>query len=66
MLVYTEERVVGQLFLVPMESLCVHLGRHTFILAGAPAEALWRQVQDLLSDPQLEVRNLLTGSYEGV
>lgn len=29
--------------------------RHAFILTGDAADALWRQVQDLLSDSQLEV-----------
>jgi proteasome activator subunit 4 len=40
--------------------------RHTFILAGAAAEALWTQVQELLSDPQLEVRESAATTLSGM
>nr|PNR33085.1 hypothetical protein PHYPA_025028 [Physcomitrium patens] len=40
--------------------------RHTFILGGDATEALWRQVQDLLSDPQLEVRESAATTLSGM
>jgi len=40
--------------------------RHAFILTGDAADALWRQVQDLLSDSQLEVREAAATTLSGM
>ncbi|CAM6088632.1 unnamed protein product [Calypogeia fissa] len=40
--------------------------RHTFILARRDVEALWSLVQQLLSDPQVEVRELAATTLAGL